>query len=220
VVLLGRILGGDGLLGSWLFSLPAPSWPLLSSSLKPHILGTCLAFHQPNCSRGRQIGGKRRLIDNVKLWSSSGGGGSKVSSVWVSFRYPWYFLPHPVVLLGTAYFSLFLATNDYMLTTNSISFPTVYNFSLGDVALTSIAPTLGNLVGIVYGGYCNDLYVRYQRKKHDGKFQPEMRLPMLLLTALLGPGGLILFGVGTQYQAPWIVPLIGEFMTYFPDRLL
>jgi hypothetical protein len=46
-----------------------------------------------------------------------------------------------------------------------------------------------------------------------------MRLPMLLLTALLGPGGLFLFGVGTQYHAPWIVPLIGEFMTCFPSSL-
>jgi hypothetical protein len=66
---------------------------------------------------------------------------------------------HPVVILGTAYFSLFLATLDYMLTTNSISYPTVYNFDLGQVALTSLAPSIGVWLGVLYGGYMNDLVI-------------------------------------------------------------
>lgn len=118
--------------------------------------GYGLPSKSTDCRRAFGKSGKRKVIDNLKIWPSSGGGGPKVSRVWVSFRYPWFFLPHPVVLLGTAYFSLFLATNDYIMTTNSISYPTVYGFSLGDVALTSIAPTLGNIFGIIYGGYFND----------------------------------------------------------------
>jgi hypothetical protein len=38
---------------------------------------------------------------------------------------------------------------------------------------------------------------------------------MLLLTAIMGPGGLIVFGCGTQYKAHWVVPLVGEFMWYY-----
>jgi len=37
---------------------------------------------------------------------------------------------------------------------------------------------------------------------------------MLLLTALLGPGGLIIFGCVNQFKTPCIVPMIGTFMTY------
>jgi hypothetical protein len=98
----------------------------------------------------------RTIGDHFKVWPASGGGIPKVGSLWHAFRYPWFYLGHPIVLLTTAYFSLFLACNDYLLTTNSISFPTEYGFSLSDVALTSIAPTLGNLLGIIYGGVAND----------------------------------------------------------------
>lgn len=47
-----------------------------------------------------------------------------------------------------------------------------------------------------------------------------MRLPMLLLTVLLGPGGLIIFGCANQFKAPWIVPMIGTFMTYISRSLV
>lgn len=152
-----RIWVGDGLVGLWLYSRDARSLSYCYFSRRLHILGTISLSNQSDCRRGIGKTERRRLVDNFKIWPSSGGGGPKVSKVWVSFRYPWYFLPHPVVLLGTAYFSLFLATNDYIMTTNSISYPTVYGFSLGDVALTSISPTLGNVFGIIYGGYFNDM---------------------------------------------------------------
>ena len=38
---------------------------------------------------------------------------------------------------------------------------------------------------------------------------------MLILTAILGPGGLIMFGTATQYRAHWMVALLGEFLTNF-----
>jgi hypothetical protein len=152
-----RIWVGDGQVGLWLYSLDARSLLYCYSSRRLHILGMISLSNQSDYRRGIGKTEKRRLVDNFKIWPSSGGGGPKVSKLWVSFRYPWYFLPHPVVLLGTAYFSLFLATNDYIMTTNSISYPTVYGFSLGDVALTSISPTLGNVFGIIYGGYFNDM---------------------------------------------------------------
>lgn len=38
---------------------------------------------------------------------------------------------------------------------------------------------------------------------------------MLLLTAVLGPGGLIMFGCATQYHSHWVVPLVGEFLMAF-----
>ena len=101
-------------------------------------------------------GEKRRTVDTLRLWHASGGGDPKVKRMVPAFSYPWNYLPHPIVLLATVYFSIYLATNDYMLTTNSISYPLEFDFSLSDVALTSIAPTLGNIFGVIYGGFAND----------------------------------------------------------------
>jgi hypothetical protein len=42
-----------------------------------------------------------------------------------------------------------------------------------------------------------------------------MRLPMLALTAIIGPAGLVVFGTVTQYKKHWIGALIGEFMVNF-----
>ena len=135
----------------------APSWimVILTYSI---FLALLLFFPETTYTRsGRfEAGQKRRLVDNLKFWHASGGGAPKVASLWHSFRYPLLFMSHPVVLLPCIYFSLYLSCNDYMLTTNSISFPTVYNFSLTGVALTSIAPTLGNICGMFYGGLLND----------------------------------------------------------------
>ncbi|KAL6251955.1 hypothetical protein RBB50_002165 [Rhinocladiella similis] len=161
-----------------------------------------------------EVGEKRRIADGLRLWRASGGGDPKVKSKVAAFTYPWYYLPHPIVLLTTAYFSIFLATNDYMLTTNSVSYPLEFGFSLSDVALTSIAPSLGNIFGIIYGGLANDKFVEWMMKS-KGEFQPEMRLPMLLLTAIVGPAGLIMFGCATEYHAHWVIPLIGEFLMAF-----
>ncbi len=38
---------------------------------------------------------------------------------------------------------------------------------------------------------------------------------MLLVTAVTGPIGLILFGCGTQYHVHWMLPLVGEFLMAF-----
>lgn len=38
---------------------------------------------------------------------------------------------------------------------------------------------------------------------------------MLLLTAVVGPVGLVMFGCATQYHTHWVIPLIGEFLMAF-----
>jgi MFS family permease len=139
----------------------APSWVMVYTTYGAFV-GIAILMPETSYTRaGRFVPGeKRTIVDHFRVWPASGGGAPKVKSKRHAFAYPWYYLPHPIVLLTTAYFSIYLATNDYMLTTNSISYPTVYKFDLSDVALTSLAPTLGNICGIIYGGFANDR-VRY-----------------------------------------------------------
>lgn len=135
----------------------APSWVMVVMTYIAFIL---IIFTMPetNYTRAGKFapGEKRTGLDFLSVRSASGGGGSKVKSKLHAYLQPWYYLPHPVVLLTTSYFSMFLATNDYMLTTNPVSFPTVYGWGLSELALSSFAPTLGNIVGVIYGGFVND----------------------------------------------------------------
>ncbi|KAF7548686.1 hypothetical protein G7046_g8592 [Stylonectria norvegica] len=196
----------------------APSWVMVIMTYVSFLL---LVLFFPETSYTRDYNrllrnrGQRGYIDMLKLNASSGGGPPKSANLWGSFLAPWKYLVQSRVLLATTYFSLVLATNDYLLTTNSISFPLVYGFTLRDVALTSFAPTLGNLLGIILGGYLNDKYVLWQKKRPNGHFSPEMRLPMAVFTAIIGPAGLVLFGTATQEHRHWIAPLFGEFMVNF-----
>ncbi|KAK7897451.1 hypothetical protein LTR67_005340 [Exophiala xenobiotica] len=194
----------------------APSWIMVGLTFGAFI---AIFFLLPETTYTRaghfKPGEKRRIIDSLRLWSASGGGNSKVKKPLNAFKYPWFYAVHPIVICNTIFFSLVLATNDYMLTTSSTSFTFQYNFSLSDVALTSIAPTIGTCLGIIYGGVCNDKYVSWQRKRAGGTFVPEMRLPMLILTAVFGPAGLIMFGCATQSRTHWIVPLFGELLMSF-----
>lgn len=135
----------------------APSWIMVGLSYGC-FLGVLFLLPETTYTRAGRFspGERRKPTDHLKLWSASGGGDSKVNKPWQAFQAPWFFVSHPVVICNTVFFSLVLATNDYMLTTSSTSFTFEYGFSLADVALTSIAPTIGTIIGIVYGGICND----------------------------------------------------------------
>ena len=140
-----------------------PSWIMMALTFGAFVVIFFLSPETTYTRAGRSTPReKRRLIHTLKLWPASGGGDPKVSNPWQAFRTPWLFLSHPIVICNTVFFSLVLATNDYMLTTSSTSFTLVYGFSLSNVALTSLAPTIGTTLGIIYGGVCNDMVGQFE----------------------------------------------------------
>ena len=62
---------------------------------------------------------RRSLLDNFRFWRVSGGGKAKVHSFAVAFAFPFRYLVHPVVILCTSFFSLYLVATNYLL----VSFP-------------------------------------------------------------------------------------------------
>lgn len=70
-----------------------------------------------------------------------------------------------------------------------------YNFTTTGVGLMSLGPFVGNVLGSLYGGVLGDWIVVKLAKRNTGIFEPEMRLYILLLPALLIGAGLIMFGI-------------------------
>ena len=70
-----------------------------------------------------------------------------------------------------------------------------YNFSSIGIGNINIAPFIGAVVGSVYGGPLNDYYVVFMARRRSGIHHPETRLHMLILSLLLTPAGLWLYGI-------------------------
>ncbi|KAF5575510.1 hypothetical protein FPCIR_13132 [Fusarium pseudocircinatum] len=90
-----------------------------------------------------------------------------------------------------------------------------YNFNTAGVGLMSLGPFVGNFLGSVYGGVLGDWVVVKLAKRNKGIFEPEMRLYILLLPALLMGGGLVFFGISADKGWHWIYPSIGGAMFGF-----
>ena len=137
--------------------------------------------------------------------------------------------------MGTAFFSLYLVTTNYLLvsmtsrrqsnhadlfcvqqTTASLSYLEVYGFSVDDAGLTNIAPLLGIWAAMLYCGILSDRIVAREVSKHGSKHLPEKRLPVLILSGILGVVGTALFGGCTQDHCHWMGAEIGSFGSEYP----
>jgi MFS family permease len=85
-----------------------------------------------------------------------------------------------------------------------------YNFSSSAQGLTFLSTTIGTILGAIVCGKPNDWVAQYWAKRNKGVFEPEMRLPFMLVPQILVTVGLILFGVGFHNHWHWIIPLIGD----------
>lgn len=70
-----------------------------------------------------------------------------------------------------------------------------YNFSSIGVGNVNIAPFVGAVIGSIYGGPLNDLYVVYMARRRGGVYDPELRLHMLLAPVIITPLGIFLYGI-------------------------
>ena len=74
-----------------------------------------------------------------------------------------------------------------------------YNFSAAGVGLMNVAPFVGVIPGTFVGGYLNDKSILWLSKRNNGIYEPEMRLWLALLGAIVTPAGILLFGVGLAH---------------------
>ena len=68
---------------------------------------------------------------------------------------------------------------------------------------------VGNIVGAFVGGRLTDIYARGCARSNDGKFVPESRLVLLVIPALIGPAGLLMFGLGAERSLHWAILFVG-----------
>jgi MFS family permease len=101
----------------------------------------------------------------------------------------------PVLFTGVQYASGVIWLNIMASTLGFIMPFPPYNFTPAQVGYMSTGPFIGNLIGVLYGGFCFDKAILFFSRRNKGLYEPEMRLYLLHLPAFAMAGGLIMFGV-------------------------
>lgn len=85
-----------------------------------------------------------------------------------------------------------------------------YNFSAVGIGNMNIPPAIGQILGTIYGGPCVDWALIKLSKRNGGIYEPEMRLTLFVLPAILMPVGVFMYGLCTAEGRPWIIPAVGS----------
>ncbi|KAJ5246006.1 hypothetical protein N7468_000989 [Penicillium chermesinum] len=84
-----------------------------------------------------------------------------------------------------------------------------YNFDEIGVGLMNVAPFVGAVLGFPFGGTFSDKHILWLSKRNGGIYEPEMRLWLALPMVVLGPGSILMFGLGLAYGVHWSLLAVG-----------
>lgn len=143
---------------------------------------------------------KKTWKQELSLWS----GVPQDTSLLKLFIRPLPLIVYPAVILSFLGFAVSLA---WVVAINILN-PFVlqappYNWKPSINGLINISGLIGNVLGAWLGGWVVDRYSQWRSKKNGGVFQPETRLHLLIIPALIVPTGCLAFGYGVAKQLHW-----------------
>lgn len=119
-----------------------------------------------------------------------------------------FLIPFPALIWGGFAYGTQMMWLALIGVTQSQVFQGTYEFTAGQVGLTNLAPLVGSIIGMVYGGYFVDWLCIRLAERNNGVLEPEYRLWALILPTIINAGGLLAYGLSSDGpRAPWPVPV-------------
>ncbi|OQD84414.1 hypothetical protein PENANT_c013G09708 [Penicillium antarcticum] len=129
--------------------------------------------------------------------------------IWPHFYRPFRVFIFPAVAFAALQYAAGVVWLTILSNVLALTFPLPpYNFTPEQIGFMSVGPFIGNVFGAVYGGVLGDRSILYFSRRNKGYYEPEMRLYILHLPAILMAGGLIMFGVTISRGMHWIYPSV------------
>lgn len=83
------------------------------------------------------------------------------------------------------------------------------------MGLLSIAGFVGSVLAFYVGGRLIDIISTRSTARHGGSRMPEYRLPAIVIPGVIGPAGILIFGLCVAHKTHWIGPAFGYAMQAF-----
>lgn len=101
----------------------------------------------------------------------------------------------PAVAFTALQYGAMLSWFSILATTESTYFSAdPYNFNTTGIGLLNLAPFVGGVIATFYSGLLSDWSIQQLAKRNKGVYEPEMRLYLAILPAMITPAGLFLYG--------------------------
>ncbi|KAF2836813.1 MFS general substrate transporter [Patellaria atrata CBS 101060] len=115
----------------------------------------------------------------------------------------------PIIFLLSLYIAIMYGILYLMFTTITPIFQDTYGWSLQVTGLAYLGIGVGSILALAILLRGNDAKVVKLRKRNNGVYEPEMRLPDCLYYAILVPIGIFWYGWTSEREVHWSVPIIG-----------
>ncbi|SCV34322.1 related to transporter protein HOL1 [Fusarium fujikuroi] len=145
------------------------------------------------------------FIYNLRPWS----GYYDASGFWYSIFAPFKMLGSPVVIWGCFQLTICMSWLVLLASTASQIFTQPpYNFTVAQVGLTNLSSFVGTFIATALAGLMVDGLATFMARRNEGIYEPEFRLPILVLLTTLGGSGFFGYGQSLSNGEPWPIPVI------------
>ncbi|KAJ5182789.1 hypothetical protein N7492_000405 [Penicillium capsulatum] len=119
------------------------------------------------------------------------------------------FFKSPIVFLLATYMALIYGLLYLFFTTISSVFTQSYGFTVGLSGLAYLGLGVGFMLSLFVIAMTSDRLVVKLTARNGGKFECEMRLPMMIIFACILPISFFWYGWSADKHVHWIVPILG-----------
>ncbi|SCU96974.1 LANO_0E14862g1_1 [Lachancea nothofagi CBS 11611] len=119
------------------------------------------------------------------------------------------FLFPPVWLSGMFWGIQDVFLTFYLTTEETLFYDAPWNYSDYAVAIMNVPTLIGAVIGCIYAGIISDYFVLWMARRNNGILEAEYRLYFSFATGIIGPAGLLMFGIGAARELPWQVIYVG-----------
>ena len=129
--------------------------------------------------------------------------------IWKIYTRPVLLFFYPAVLWGFLIYGTTLTWIVVFSVVNGVIFTSPpYNFTVSQTGLISLSPFILTILGEIISGPLNDYICLVLTRKNRGIYEPEFRLPLIIVTIVLGTVGFFGFGASVHFQTHWAGPVL------------
>ena len=175
------------------------------------IVPSCVAsIHDYNLVDGAEERKKpyHKRIAIITKASNLRGWGVKQYFQYIALNMRMFLFP-PVWLSGLFWGIQDVLLTFYLTTEDTYFYEPPWNYSDRGVAIMNVPTLIGAVIGCVCAGIVSDYFILWMARRNNGILEAEYRLYFSFATGIIGPAGLLMFGIGAARQLPWQVIYVG-----------